>query len=90
MKKVALLLNREMADSIFTAADLDVLRGVAEFEDPAGLPERMTQDYMLEHIAGADACVTCWGTPALTPAMLAAAPDLRLVAHAAGIGVGLL
>ncbi len=84
MKKVALLLTREMADSIFTAADLDILRGVAEFEDPAGLPVKMTQDYMLEHIAGADACVTCWGTPALTPAMLEAAPGLKLVAHAAG------
>lgn len=84
MKKVALLLTAGMAESIFREEDLDVLRTVADFNDPKALPEKMTQDVMLELIAGADAAVTCWGTPSFTPAMLDAAPDLRLIAHAAG------
>ena len=35
-------------------------------------------------LAGADGCVTCWGSPPLTAELLDAAPDLRIVAHAAG------
>lgn len=37
-----------------------------------------------ELLAGADGCITCWGTPALTAELLDAAPDLRIIAHAAG------
>ena len=35
-------------------------------------------------LAGADGCVTCWGTPPLTAELLDAAPNLRIIAHAAG------
>ena len=35
-------------------------------------------------LAGADGCVTCWGSPPLTAELLDAAPDLRIIAHAAG------
>ena len=37
-----------------------------------------------ELVAGADGCVTCWGSPPLTAELLDAAPDLRIIAHAAG------
>lgn len=35
-------------------------------------------------LAGADGCVTCWGSPPLTAELLDAAPGLRIIAHAAG------
>jgi phosphoglycerate dehydrogenase-like enzyme len=35
-------------------------------------------------LAGARACLTGWGTPPLSDALLAAHPDLRLIAHTAG------
>lgn len=84
MYKVAILLNRPMAESIFAEDDLADLRRFAAINDPRDLPGVLTPDKMLELIRGADACITCWGTPPLTPAMLAAAPNLKLVAHAAG------
>lgn len=37
-----------------------------------------------ELLAGADGCVTCWGSPPLTAELLDAAPGLRIIAHAAG------
>ena len=37
-----------------------------------------------ELLAGADGCVTCWGSPPLTAELLDAAPNLRIIAHAAG------
>jgi len=82
--KVALLTTRPMAQSIFAPEDIDILKGFADINDPAALPEVMTPGRMRELIEGADACVTCWGTPAITEDMLAAAPALKLVAHAAG------
>ncbi|MEN6357192.1 MAG: hydroxyacid dehydrogenase [Armatimonadota bacterium] len=35
-------------------------------------------------IAGADACLTGWGTPKLTTEILDAAPNLKMIAHTAG------
>ena len=37
-----------------------------------------------ELLAGADGCITCWGSPPLSAELLAAAPNLRIIAHAAG------
>lgn len=52
--------------------------------DIADLPEKITRDFMMETLAGADACISCWRTPSFTDEMLGALPSLRLVAHAAG------
>ncbi len=84
MKKVALLLTRPMAESIFTREDLAFLQSFAQVNNPDFLPDVLTENDMLELIQAADACITCWGTPPLTAAMLTRAPDLRLVMHAAG------
>jgi len=87
-KKVAILLTRDMAESIFgldiNKSDLKLLAEIADFNDPAELPDKMTQDIMLELIKDADACVSCWGTPPFTAEMLDAAPNLKLIAHGAG------
>jgi phosphoglycerate dehydrogenase-like enzyme len=45
---------------------------------------RVTSEELAERVAGCDAVVTGWGSPALTPAVFERADRLRLVAHAAG------
>jgi phosphoglycerate dehydrogenase-like enzyme len=82
--KVALAVNRPLAESIFKAEDLDFLASFAEFNPLAELPDVMTYDFMRQILPGADACITCWGTPAWTSALLDEHPSLRLIAHAAG------
>ena len=37
-----------------------------------------------ELLAGADGCITCWGSPPISAELLEAAPGLRIIAHAAG------
>lgn len=41
-------------------------------------------DTVRKAIAGADACLTGWGTPQLTADIIDAAPDLKMIAHTAG------
>ncbi len=82
--RVAILTTRPMAESIFSAEDLAFLNQFADCNKIEDLPETLSDADMQRLIRGADACVTCWGTPKLTEAMLQAAPDLKLVAHAAG------
>lgn len=48
------------------------------------LPETVDEGYVLRNIAGAEAAVTCWGTPKITGPLLAAGVDLKLIAHGAG------
>lgn len=46
--------------------------------------DRWTSDQLAQKIGGYDALVTGWGSPKLTPEVLAAADRLKLVAHSAG------
>lgn len=39
---------------------------------------------LARRLAGHDLVITGWGTPTFTPEVLAAAPDLKLIAHSAG------
>jgi len=82
--KVAVLLNKAMAKSILSDEDIAFLQGFADTNPLDELPEEMTEDFMKQAIAGADACLTCWGTPGITEDVLAAADALKLVSHAAG------
>lgn len=82
--KVALLVNKKMAESIFEPAALEFLATFAEFNPANELPDEMTLDFMAAKLADAECAVTCWGTPPLTDGLAAAAPKLRLLAHAAG------
>ena len=82
--KVAILVNKAMANSIFAARDLDYLAEFADFNSVDDLPETMTIDFMRAHLADADCAITCWGTPNITDELADAAPNLRLIAHAAG------
>lgn len=52
--------------------------------------ERYSSDQVAERIAGADALITGWGAPNITPAVMAQADSLKLIAHSAGSVQGLL
>ncbi|MCL2831949.1 MAG: hydroxyacid dehydrogenase [Treponema sp.] len=80
--KVAVLVNKNMAASIFSNDTLDFLHSFADTNDLQTLPEAMTADYMRTALHDADACITCWGTPAFTDDMFGG--GLRMIAHAAG------
>ncbi len=43
-----------------------------------------TGEQLVHHIGGIDAVITGWGTPTFTEPLLAAASQLRLIAHSAG------
>lgn len=82
MKKLAILVNRSMAEQLFDPRTLDELRSICAFNET--FPETVTEAFMREQLADADACITCWGTPRLTDEMLDEASRLRFVMHAAG------
>lgn len=82
--RVALLLNKNMANSILNPEIYGFLQSFAEVNPLEELPEEMTPEVMKSLLKDADACMTCWGTPGLTDEMLAAAPKLKMIAHAAG------
>ena len=80
--KIALLFSPWRLPIIFTEKTLDQLRELGEvvIHDSDDLSEAA----MTKTITGADIVITSWGTPHLTEPVLQAAPDLKLVMHAAG------
>lgn len=44
----------------------------------------LSEDELAELLPGADAVITSWGTPVITPELLAMADNLKIVGHAAG------
>lgn len=82
--KVAILVQKDLAESIFREKDLEYMSTIADFNPVNALPEKITHDFMVEQLKDADACITCWHTPSFTEEMLNNAPKLRLIAHAAG------
>ena len=80
--KVAILVNKKMAESIFTKEALEFLFSFAKTNDLETLPETMNLDYMKKALIDADACISCWGTPTFTEDMFNG--KLKLIAHAAG------
>lgn len=82
--RIALLLTSDMARAVLDRESLALLDACGQTSGIEGLPESLDPARMAEIAEGADACMTCWGTPGFTPEVLAAAPKLRLIAHAAG------
>ena len=82
--KVAILVENSLAHSIFREKDLQFLGTFASFNAIDELPGTITPEFMTEQLKGAHACITCWRTPSFTEEMLAAAPQLKFIAHAAG------
>lgn len=82
--KVGIVMEKSLADSIFDAQTLAFLHSFADCNATEALPEKITREFMLETLEGADVAITCWRTPAFTDEMLERLPRLKLIAHAAG------
>lgn len=82
--RVAILVERALAHTLFDEASYAYLQSIAQCNNLNDLPDKITREYMMEMLPGVQACITGWGTPALTDEMLTVLPDLRLIAHTAG------
>ncbi len=98
--KVALILDKKNFSRTFHPDDIaflgtfsEIINGDGCVGETAGrlpdkisemLPDKMDEAYMRKALQGAEACITCWGTPPLTEAVLEKASCLKLLAHAAG------
>lgn len=84
MFKVAILVEKSLADSIFIQSDLDFMSTFATFNPVSELPDKITPEFMDEMLDGADACITCWRTPTFSKELLDKHPTLRFIMHGAG------
>jgi phosphoglycerate dehydrogenase-like enzyme len=80
---VALIIPTTRRSQVLTGEALAHLDRIAHVRAVDGDTATIGQ-HLRDLLADADACLTGWGTPALTEEVLAAAPRLRLIAHTAG------
>jgi phosphoglycerate dehydrogenase-like enzyme len=71
-----------MRERILSTVAEAELAAKAEIRSPAG--SSLTAAELPDLLAGATACITGWGTPPISEAVLAENPQLGLVAHSAG------
>jgi phosphoglycerate dehydrogenase-like enzyme len=76
-------MSPDVLPRLFDAATRERLAEVADFE-PGPAAADFTEPQAAAALAGTEVLVTCWGCPPLDEAVLAAAPRLRAVVHAAG------
>ena len=80
--KCALLLDVNQYNRVFDAATLQKLSAAVQvIHHPLAV---MTPANTIDLIAGVDVAITCWGSVRLEKEILDSAPNLKLVAHAAG------
>jgi len=79
--KIALVQSKDSLPSIFSPKALELLGNMGEliYNDGAGTPEQVKKT-----IKGSDIAITSWGNGLFTEDILNEAPDLKLIAHAAG------
>lgn len=82
--KVAFLLDKTNYTKSFHPDDIEFFKTFANILNEGMCPDKVDEKFMIEALEGAEACVTCWGTPLITGKVLEHAPDLKLIAHAAG------
>jgi phosphoglycerate dehydrogenase-like enzyme len=83
MTKIVMLQGTDQRNRVFTASQLDQLRGYGELvlNEESGPPSK---ERVSQLITGADIAITSWGVPALMEEVLENAPNLRVMLHAAG------
>jgi hypothetical protein len=84
MYKVAMLMTHSLLESLFSTEDLEFLRTFTISNPTRELPGNITLGFMEEQLRGANACITCWGTPCFTRELLDNNPNLRFIMKAAG------
>ncbi len=75
--------KEEFYTTCFSEVDLSRIRTLGNIID-APIPKEVTRDFLLKYTPGADIVITSWGTPPLDADVLAVAPRVKLVCHAAG------
>ena len=83
MKLLITAPDNETYARFFPAALIERLQGFGEVERNP-FSRSFTAEELRQRITDADILITHWGTPKIDAAMLEHAPQLRLVAHAAG------
>ncbi len=78
----AFLVTKAMLDHCFAPRDLERIGRRTACRLPAG--DALTPETQKDAARGAEIIITGWGTLPITPAMLDAAPGLRLMCHSAG------
>lgn len=79
--KIAITLNHELLNTLFTEKALKKLREFGEVSINEG---EATEENIKKVIKDADIAVTSWGNPSFTKEILDECPNLKLVVHAAG------
>lgn len=85
MKKprVLLAINRQWIPTLLSGRDFSRLQEMAEVINVEA-PVQADHPFLLENIADADIVLTSWGTANLDTDIMAAAPRIKLLCHAAG------
>ncbi|HVF09364.1 MAG TPA: hydroxyacid dehydrogenase [Abditibacteriaceae bacterium] len=83
MKVLCLPTTPELLGRVFTPATWDALRAEFDVTQNDG-QNHLQRAELLARIAGYDAAVTTWGSPRFGREVLDMAPQLKLIAHAAG------
>jgi len=79
--KIALVQNEKTVPTIFSEKALGLLRQLGDVAINDG---ETTEDQVKKTVANADIAVTSWGNTHFTADILEHAPNLKLIAHAAG------
>ena len=80
--KTAIIASKEFAPKIFSEFDLERLRKHVDLE--VTFFDKLDEDQFCELIKGMNAVISSWDTPLFTREVLDAAPDLKIICHAAG------
>lgn len=86
---VALAMDPSRTEGVLTSSLLDRLARSCTILDPSPL-RSLTQGKAADLLRRTDILITGWGCPAITRDILEAAPELKLIAHAAGTVKGFL
>src|SRR5512133_3445738 len=82
--RTVLLMNNMPLYPMVDDREIQRLGRIGQVFQPDGKCKDWTPDQVRGWIADADAIVTSWGSPRLTPELLDAAPRLKFIGHAAG------
>jgi phosphoglycerate dehydrogenase-like enzyme len=80
---VLVLAHGELSESLFPAPVRAKLESFAEARY-SDLGRGMKQEELQARVGDVTGCITTWGSPKFTPEVVAAAPKLKIIAHAAG------
>lgn len=89
MIKIAVLLDSKTFPRVFSATHIAQLEQIGEVSY-CSHAATMDPEVIKTSLTGADVAITSWGSPVLNEELLAVAPNLKLVVHAAGTVKGIV